>query len=128
MDKILSDRECEVAEHLVFFGTKKEAAPVLGITDRTMETHSKNIYRKLGITKLNELILIYCSKTFNIGDQILAKKEELSKKKKEIASGAIASILFVSFIFDTHVLVRYRRYQRRPDIEYITTAPIPTGA
>lgn len=129
MGKILSDREFEIVEHLVFFGTKKEAAPPLGITERTMETHTKNIFRKLGITKLNELVLVYCSITFKIADQIEARRNELTKvvnnKKKEIATGVMICVLMTSIVFDPCEFLRYRRYRRKVEIEYsISHAPI----
>lgn len=128
MEKLLSDREFEVAEHLVYFGTKKEAAPMLGITERTMETHTKNIFRKLGITKLNELVLIYCSMTFKIADQIEARRIQLTKdlkaKKKEIATGTMACMLMVSIVFEPCEFIRYRRYRRKMEIEYNIAAPV----
>lgn len=129
MGKILSDREYEVVEHLVYFGTKKEAAPILGITERTMETHTKNIFRKLGITKLNELVLIYCSMTFKIADQIEARRIHLTKKmkakKKEIATGAMACVLMVSIVFEPCEFIRYRRYRRKTETQYlISFAPV----
>ncbi len=52
----LSEREQEVVRALVFGTRSAEAARLLGITKKTVETHRSNIYRKLGIHSLRELM------------------------------------------------------------------------
>lgn len=117
--ELLSDREFEIAQELVFKGTKKEASQPLGITVRTVETQTKRIYEKLGITKLNELVLWYCAVAFDIAKQI-------EDKKKEVAAATGFTILMVfSITFDHHELLRLRRYRREVETEQvILSAPI----
>jgi DNA-binding CsgD family transcriptional regulator len=107
---MLTKREFEITEHLVYYGTKKETAPILGITERTLETHTKNIFRKLGITKLNELVLWYCGEKFNI-------KEKIASTKKEICIGTICLILSFSISIDYNLIIRNRNFRRDPGLE-----------
>ena len=51
----LSEREREVVRVIVFGARTAEAAQLLGITKKTVETHRNNIYRKLDIHCLREL-------------------------------------------------------------------------
>lgn len=46
----LTDREAEVTEHLRRGLSTKRLAQVLGISERTVQKHLQNIYRKLGVT------------------------------------------------------------------------------
>lgn len=128
MGKLLSDREFEIAERLVYMGTKKEAAPSLGITERTLETHAKNIFRKLMITKLNELVLWYCGETFRITAQIESKKQEVFTLAKRISPILIALVFTVSTTFEHRDILRFRRYRRKTETEYaILHAPTVTA-
>ena len=52
----LSEREREVVRALVFGVRATEAARLLGITKKTVETHRNNIYRKLDIHSYRELM------------------------------------------------------------------------
>ncbi|MGY5352160.1 helix-turn-helix transcriptional regulator [Wenyingzhuangia sp. IMCC45533] len=52
----LSKRELQVAELLVIGLTKKEISLCLNISELTVHTHTKNIYRKLKISRISELI------------------------------------------------------------------------
>lgn len=134
--ELLSDREFEIAEELVFKGTKKEASVGLGITVRTVETQAKFIYRKIGITKLNELTLWYCAVKFNIAKQIEVRKKEINvgmqaiskempRTKNEIGTGLLSLMMFASLTFDHQdVFFRIRRYRRRVETEQIE---IPTN-
>ncbi|QIK56042.1 hypothetical protein G7051_17425 [Dysgonomonas sp. HDW5B] len=126
---LLSDREFEIVEELVFKGTKKEAAVPLGITVRTVETQTKFIYKKIGITKLNELTLWYCAVKFNIAKQIEIRKKEIKtgiqtitkevpRTKKEVGTGILSLMMLASLTFDhCDVYFRTRRYRRRMETE-----------
>lgn len=128
MGKLLSDREFEIAERLVYMGTKKEAAPSLGITERTLETHTKNIFRKLTITKLNELVLWYCGETFRITAQIESKKQEVFTLAKRVSPILIALIFTISTTLEHREFLRFRRYRRKTETEYaILHAPTVTA-
>lgn len=51
----LTAREVEVLRHIVEGRTNKEAAALLGISHRTVETHRENILKKLGVRSVAEL-------------------------------------------------------------------------
>lgn len=52
----LSPRERQVAELLIQGYTNKQIAEMLHITENTIKTHTRKIYRKLGITNKRELL------------------------------------------------------------------------
>lgn len=110
--KVLSTRLFEIAQELVFKGTKKEASEALGITVRTVETQTKHIYEKLGITKLNELVLWYCAVSFDISKQI-------EDKKKEVGAAGLILLITINITFDHHELFRLRRYRREVETEQV---------
>ena len=121
----LSDREFEIVEHLVYLGTKKETAPSLGITERTLETHTKNIFRKLGITKLNDLVLWYCGVKFKISEKIEETKKEVVPAIRRFTNILLPLLLMASSNLDHRELQRCRRYRRKIEIECkMTFAPI----
>ncbi len=55
--KDLSQREMEVFSLIIKGITNKEIARHLGISDNTLKTHIKNIYRKVGVTHKRELLV-----------------------------------------------------------------------
>lgn len=54
--QLLTPRECEVARFTASGKTSAQIARILGITQRTVESHRANLYRKLGIRSRTELI------------------------------------------------------------------------
>lgn len=62
----LTKREAEVAELFAWGATKKDVANRLFISERTVENHARNIYEKIGISKINELSAWWFCTTFNI--------------------------------------------------------------
>jgi DNA-binding CsgD family transcriptional regulator len=63
---ILTKRETEIAELLAWGATKKDVANRLFVSERTVENHTRNIYEKTGVTKINELSAWWFCTTFNI--------------------------------------------------------------
>ncbi|WP_218192047.1 response regulator transcription factor [Pseudomonas sp. Irchel 3E20] len=55
----LSRREREVALHICQGLTSKEIGQLLGISDLTVRKHRENLYRKLAISSIGQLVL-YC--------------------------------------------------------------------
>lgn len=51
----LTKRESEIAELFAWGAAKKDVANRLYISERTVENHTRNIYEKVGVTKVNEL-------------------------------------------------------------------------
>lgn len=62
----LSTRETEVARLIAWGMTKKEIANVLLITERTVENHTRAIFKKVGVTKSNELSAWWFCTNYNI--------------------------------------------------------------
>lgn len=62
VERELTLREQEVAELLVSRLTNEEITQRLHITPGTLKTHRKNIFQKLGVHSLNELLSRYCRK------------------------------------------------------------------
>jgi FixJ family two-component response regulator len=57
----LTAREREVLEHLLAGRTSKETARTLAISPRTVETHRRNLMRKIGAASATELITLSAS-------------------------------------------------------------------
>lgn len=55
----LTKREKEIVKRLVNGSSRKEIADALYIAEHTVHTHTRNIYKKLNINKIQELILLY---------------------------------------------------------------------
>lgn len=62
----LTKRESEITELFAWGATKKDVANKLFISERTVENHARNIYVKIGVTKINELSAWWFCTTFNI--------------------------------------------------------------
>ena len=54
----LTDRECEVFEQLALGHNSRYIAGALLISESTVRTHMRSIYRKLGVTTQSELVLL----------------------------------------------------------------------
>jgi two-component system, NarL family, response regulator NreC len=54
---VLTEREREVLRHSARGLTARQVAAQLGISDRTVETHRRNLMRKLGCHRRSELVL-----------------------------------------------------------------------
>lgn len=79
MESELSRSEFEIAEHLALGESKKEVAFKTHRSIYTVETTVKNIYCKLGFSKLAELVLWYCGKVFGIAEQISERRNKFFK-------------------------------------------------
>lgn len=62
----LTKRESEIAELFTWGATKKDVANRLFISERTVENHTRNIYEKTGVSKVNELSAWWFCTTFHI--------------------------------------------------------------
>lgn len=62
----LSERETEVAKLIAWGGAKKQIAQMLSISERTVENHTRMIFKKVGVTKSNELSAWWFCSTYHI--------------------------------------------------------------
>lgn len=87
----LSKREKQIAAMIAWGGAKKEIADQLFISVRTVETTSRTIYKKIGITKSTELSVWYFCTHFNISF-------DLSPLKRQIIAISLL-LIFLPFEF-----------------------------
>lgn len=106
MKLVLSKCEFEVAERLALGMTKKEVADKTYRSVHTVETTVRNIYEKLGIRKLSELVLWYCGYEFNISSLI-------DRRKSQILAVMFLVIFSLDLVFDNEEFCRVRRGRRR---------------
>lgn len=71
MAQALSNREREIAEQLLEGKSNKMIAQSLGITERTVEFHLKNIYEKYQVNSRVELVLLLANATGKPGAEKL---------------------------------------------------------
>ena len=62
----LTKRESEIAELFAWGASKKDIANRLFISERTVENHTRNIYDKVGCSKVNELSAWWFCTKFHI--------------------------------------------------------------
>lgn len=108
----LSKCEFEIVERVCLGESKKEVADNTNRSVHTVETTLKNVYQKLGINKVTDLILLYCGHTFNISHLIL-------ERKKEILASIFLLIFSTTIYTDTNhrIEARFFRSRRRTETE-----------
>ena len=62
----LSEREIQIIKLLAWGATYKTISNMLMISEKTTANHVRMIYKKLGLTKVNELSAWYFCTTYNI--------------------------------------------------------------
>lgn len=93
--------EFEIAEQLALGASKKEVADKTNRSIYTVETTNKNIYTKLKINKVSDLVLWYCGVMFDIAN-------EIKNKQKEVLSISIFIFSFYTISPGTHSDMRTR--------------------
>jgi len=63
---VLTRRQAEVTELIAWGATAKDVANFTHISVRTVENHRRNIYEKIGVTKVNELAAWWFCTHYNI--------------------------------------------------------------
>ncbi|MFV0361525.1 MAG: response regulator transcription factor [Suipraeoptans sp.] len=104
----LSAREFEIAEQIALGASKKEVANNINRSTYTVETTIKNVYDKLGINKLSDLVLWYCGEMFNIATLI-------DDRKRQILATLLLLIICIHGYDQSQF--RIRRYRRYREIE-----------
>lgn len=105
MDAKLTKREMEIAELFAWGATKKDISNKLFISVRTVENHTRNIFNKIGCTKVTELCAWWFCTRFHISF-------ELSPLKREIITTMLLVLMIPQlFNFDNPAL-RARKTNR----------------
>lgn len=95
----LTRRETEIAEYLAWGASKKEVATTLYISERTVENHTRRIYEKIGITKINELAAWWFCTTFHISF-------DLSPLKRKIGALMLLALIIPQMIDTNTDMIR----------------------
>lgn len=106
MKAVLSRCEFEIAERLALGMTKKEVADKTFRSVHTVETTVRNIYDKLGLKKLSDLVLWYCGYEFNISSLI-------ERRKSQILAIVFLVIFSLDLAINNEEFCRVRRGRRR---------------
>ena len=94
---ILTKRESEIAELFAWGASKKDVANRLYISQRTVENHTRNIYEKIGCSKVNELSAWWFCTNFHISFN-------LSPLKRKVIALSLL-IMILPKMFDTSSIV-----------------------
>lgn len=100
-DARLTKRESEIAELFAWGASKKDIANRLFISERTVENHTRNIYEKIGCSKVNELSAWWFCKTFHISF-------DLSPLKRQVLAVVFLFLMIPQAIDFDNVAVRTR--------------------
>lgn len=102
----LSHAEFEIAERIALGESKKEVAYRTHRSIYTVETTIKNVYEKLGFSKLSDLVLWYCGLTFNISLQI-------SERKRQVFAIMLLFIVIFDLAASNNDIMRAKRFRAR---------------
>ncbi len=101
----LTKREAEIAELLAWGATKKDVANRLFVSERTVENHTRNIYEKTGVTKINELSAWWFCTTFNISF-------DLSPLKRSAIATCLLLLVLFQMVTNGESIIRASRSAR----------------
>lgn len=101
----LTKRETEVCELIAWGATKKDVANRCFISIRTVENTVRNIFNKIGVTKVNELSAWWFCVQFNISF-------DLSPLKKTAIATLLLILTFSNEALQARPAVRQYRSQR----------------
>lgn len=104
-DAKLTKRETEICELIAWGATKKEVANRCFISIRTVENTVRNIFNKIGATKVNELSAWWFCVRFNISF-------DLSPLKKTVVVTLFLMFTFSNEALQARPVVRQSRNQR----------------
>lgn len=97
----LTKRESEIAELLAWGASKKDVANRLLISERTVENHTRNIYEKIGVFRVNELSAWWFCNKFHISF-------DLSPLKRKVIATALLCLM-IPHILDMKAIFVTRR-------------------
>jgi DNA-binding CsgD family transcriptional regulator len=94
----LTKRETQITELFAWGATKKDVANQLFISEDTVRNHAENIFRKIGVTKINELSAWWFCTKFHISF-------DLSPIKKQVIA-CFLIVMMMPQMFDCGHIVR----------------------
>jgi DNA-binding CsgD family transcriptional regulator len=97
----LTKREKQIAELFAWGATKKDVANRLFISENTVQNHAANIFRKIGVTKINELSAWWFCTRYNISF-------DLSPIKRQVIA-LILLVVAMPSMFSGRNLIRSER-------------------
>ncbi len=106
---VMTPREQEISELSAWGLSRKEIADKLFVSEHTVENHFRNIFKKTGCKKLNQLSAWWFCIKFNISF-------DLSPRTRSIIASLLLSV-YSSTIFTTDPSLYTRRILRRNTIE-----------
>ena len=84
---------------------KKDVANRLFVSERTVENHTRNIYEKTGVTKINELSAWWFCTTFNISF-------DLSPLKRSAIATCLLLLVLFQMVMNGESIIRASRSAR----------------
>ena len=118
----LTKRETEIAELFAWGASKKDVANRLFLSERTVENHARNIFAKVGVTKINEMSAWWFCTNFNISFN-------LSPLKRKAIATCLLLLVFVHIAQGQAIVrtcrtsvttTRVRVSRRNADADYAT--------
>jgi DNA-binding CsgD family transcriptional regulator len=97
----LTKREKQIAELFAWGATKKDVANRLFISENTVQNHAANIFKKIGVTKINELSAWWFCTRYNISF-------DLSPIKRQVVA-LILLVVAMPSMFSGRNLIRSER-------------------
>lgn len=97
----LTKRESEIAELFAWGASKKDIATRLYISERTVENHTRNIYEKVGCSKVNELSAWWFCTNFHISF-------DLSPFKRNVITTILLVLMIPQMIDFDNTAIRMR--------------------
>lgn len=97
----LTKRESEIAELFAWGASKKDIATRLYISERTVENHTRNIYEKVGCSKVNDLSAWWFCTNFHISF-------DLSPFKRNVITTILLVLMIPQMIDFDNTAIRMR--------------------
>lgn len=94
----LTKRETQITELFAWGATKKDVSNQLFISENTVQNHAESIFKKIGVTKINELSAWWFCTRFHISF-------DLSPIKKQVIASFLLALI-IPQMFDCGNIVR----------------------
>lgn len=94
----LTKREKEIVSYFVLGKTHKEIANILFLSEETVRSHRKRIYKRIGAHNVADLVRMYVSDMVNIDVKKLIKENLLEPNVKKV------SVMFICLALQAIVM------------------------